>query len=110
MNTVEFPGCCGFLVINGFKGGHPGSDPGDCESKENVNLYLESKEQEYYAKRAGLICILSQPQQDRIGSVFDARKWVLLREINNCKTDTKVYIYLRDLNPTASREKRIFGK
>lgn len=106
----EFPDCCGIIVLNRFKGGHPSSDPDSCMTPSACEKFLAKSEQAYYGQRAGLMAVLSEPQNERIGKVFTSRRWSLLREVNNCRTDVKLYIYFRDMNPTAAREKRIFGK
>lgn len=111
MNVAQLPDCCGILVLNKFKGGHPGSDPDDCVSPEEVGTYLKTQEQEYYGKRAGLMAVLSAPQNKQIGHVFEERLWkILLDGAMNPRTGTKLYMYYRDLNPTEARRKRIFGK
>lgn len=112
MDTEEFPDCCGIIVINRFKGGHPTSDPEDCASIEQVDKYLSRQEKEFYGKRSGLMAILSEPQNSQIGQVFIDRKWVLLYKqagVMNPRTGRKLFIYFRDLNPTEARERRIFG-
>ena len=110
-NTVEFPDCCGFLIINKFRGGHPGANPEDCCSEDDCDKYLQRQEKEYFNKRAGLLAVLSAPQNELLGEVFLNRKWViLLNGKMNPRTGVKVWMYYRDLNYTAARERRIFGK
>lgn len=110
MQTVQLPDCCGILVVNKFKGGHPLSDPEDCVSPEEINAYLKGQEQEHYGKRAGLLAVLSSAQEKQIGSVFVDRFWkALLDGVSNPRTGAKLYMYYRDLNPTEARRKRIFG-
>lgn len=109
-NTTEFPDCCGLIILNKFRGGHPGADEDDCLSEEKTDEFLEKNEKEYFNQRAGLIAVLSEPQNERIGHVFLKRKWELtLNGIMNPRTGTKIYMYYRNLNYTRAREKRIFG-
>lgn len=110
-DSEQFPGCCGLIVIYNYGGGHPGSDPDNCKDPEEVNDYLSEKEQVYYGKRAGLVAVLSEPQNDRVGDVFLSRKWeVLMDGIMNPRTGQRLWMYFRNLNPTESRKKRIFGE
>lgn len=106
---VIFPDCCGFIIINKFKGGHPGADEDSCISTKDLDKYLSGVEKKYFKERAGLLAVLSDPQNERIGSVFRDRKWVLLLKKDNPRTGGKLYMYFRDLNYTEAREKRIFG-
>ena len=107
---VGFPDCCGVIIVNKFKGGHPGSDPDLCIEPDELDIFLTKQEREFYGKRH-LMAILSEPQNERIGDVFLKRKWVLLLNGTvNPRTGQELYIYFRDLNPTPLRHKRIFGK
>lgn len=109
--VIEFPDCCGLIIINKLKGGHPSSDPNDCIKEDALDVYLTKQEQNYYNKRAGLVAVLSESQEDQIGHVFRERKWVALMEgITNPRTGSKLFMYFRNLNPTEARRKRIFGK
>lgn len=109
-NDVQFPDCCGFIVINGFRGGHPGSDPEACVSVTECKAYLKKVEQNYYNKRGGLLAVLSKPQEERIGKVFLERKWkLLLNNHLNPRTGVPLFMYFRDLNDKPLRKKRIFG-
>lgn len=108
---VEFPDCCAFIIVNKFKGGHPGSDPEACITPEALDKYLTKKEQEFYGKRAGLVATLSEVQNNQIGHVFLDRRWkVLCDGVHNPRTGSRIWMYFRDLNPTKAREKRIFGE
>lgn len=108
-NVDEFPDCCGLFIINRFRGGHPGADPNSCMTETAVNKFLSGTEKEHYGTRAGLVAVLSEPQNDRIGKVFLSRKWKLLLDgTSNPRSGVKLYVYFRDLNPSKQREKRIF--
>lgn len=107
--AAQFPDCCGLIVLNKFKGGHPGANPDDCMSEADCNVFLSSSEKKYYNERTGLLVVLSQPQFERLGHLFVKRKWELLFSKNNPRTQTKIYMYFRDLNHTEARQKRIFG-
>jgi hypothetical protein len=109
-DVIQFPDCCGLIVLNKFKGGHPGSDPNDCLSEEDCDSFLEHHEQAQFNKRAGLLAVLSEPQNERLSSVFRRRKWECLLEGKmNPRTNVRLWMYYRDLNYTKAREKRIFG-
>lgn len=111
MQAVEFPDCCGLIIINKFKGGHPGSDVDDCATPEQANQYLEQQEKANFKSRAGLVAVLSQPQQDRLGHVFEKRLWkLILKGVDNPRTNNKIYMYFRELTFTEKREKFIFGR
>lgn len=111
MAAAQFPDCCGVIIISGFGGGHPNSNPSNCVTSTACNDFLEIQEKKHYNARAGLIVILSGPQNDQIGKVFVERKWKLVVDgINNARNDRKLFIYFRDLNHTPQRKKRIFGK
>lgn len=107
---VVFPDCCGLIIVNKFKGGHPSSDPDDCTDEDDLDDYLTDVEQQYYNERSGLLVCLSTQQNERIGHVFLKRKWELLLDgTPNPRTGSKLYLYFRNLNHTKAREKRIFG-
>ena len=108
-DVVTFPDCCGLIVLNRFGGGHPGSDPDNCISEKECENFLSSNEKKYFNERCGLLVVLSEPQNDRLENIFKKRKWELLFAKNNPRTDTKIYMYFRDLNYTEAREKRIFS-
>ena len=108
--VIQFPDCCGLIVLNKFKGGHPGSNPDDCISESECNTFLEANEKKYFNERAGLVVVLSEPQNERLEGLFKKRKWELLRKINNPRTGTTLFMYLRDLNYTEARERKIFGR
>lgn len=106
-----FPDCCGFIVVNKFQGGHPGSNEDSCCAPSTCDKYLGTQEKEYYGKRAGLMAVLSEPQNERLADVFTKRKWkMLLDGIPNPRTDQLLYFWFRDLNPSPARHKRIFGE
>ena len=108
-NATQMPDCCGLIVLNGFKGGHPGSNPEDCLSEKDCDTFLSDSEKKFFNARCGLLATLSEPQNDRLGKVFLKRKWeVLLNGKNNPRTGVRLWMYYRDLNYTVAREKRIF--
>lgn len=110
-SEIVFPDCCGIIVVNKFKGGHPGADPEACDTPDIVDAFLNLVERKYYGNRAGLMAILSSPQNERIGKVFVKRKWKLLQNgLDNPRTGAKLFTYFRDLNPTEQRKRRIFGE
>lgn len=109
-DVTQMPDCCAFIIVHGFKGGHPGADPDACLSPQETGKYLKKTEQSYYNKRSGLIATLSEPQEERIGKVFRDRKWkAIVNGQMNPRTGRKVWMYMRDLNDTPARKKRIFG-
>lgn len=108
-DVTQFPDCCGIIVLNKFKGGHPGANPEDCLSPTDCEKFLKSSEQKYFRERSCLLAVLSEPQNEKIGSVFVRRKWELLFARMNPRTGTRIFMYCRDLNYTAAREKRIYG-
>ena len=108
-DVVQFPDCCGIIILNKFQGGHPGADPENCISEKACNEFLQKQEQQYFQHRAGLMAVLSEPQEGKIGHVFRERKWDLLKEVINPRTNVRIFIYFRDMNYTKAREKRIFG-
>lgn len=108
--ATGFPDCCGLIVLNKFKGGHPGTDPEQCMSEEACDAFLSEHERGQFQKRAGLLAVLSEPQEERLGNVFRNRKWECLLEGKmNPRTNVRLWMYYRDLNFTKAREKRIFG-
>lgn len=107
--AIQFPDCCGIIILNKFHGGHPGAAADSCMSVSACDTFLRKQEQEYFNKRSGLMAVLSEPQNTRIGPVFLERKWVLLKELNNPRTGQRIFMYFRDLNYTEARERRIFG-
>ena len=109
-DVVQFPDCCGFIILNKFRGGHPGANASDCLSVEECRRFLKENEQKYFRERAGLLAVLSEPQNERLGKVFLERKWdILIDGRMNPRTGTRVWMYCRDLNFTAARERRIFS-
>lgn len=108
--VTQFPDCCGFIILNKFKGGHPGANPEDCISEDACRKFLQSNEQKYFKERAGLFAILSEPQNQRLGKVFLERRWeILIDGQMNPRSGTKVWMYHRNLNYTAAREKKIYA-
>lgn len=104
-----FPDCCGIIILNKFLGGHPGASPESCISKTDLRAFLVKQEQEYFNKRAGLMAVLSEPQERQIGEIFRERKYDLIFEKNNPRTGQRIFMYFRDLNFTEARKRRIFG-
>lgn len=107
--VVQFPDCCGLIILNKFKGGHPGANINDCMDEKACEKFLSDNEKKFFKERCGLLVVLSEPQNDKIGHVFLRRKWETLLNEMNPRTGTRLWMYYRNLNHTTARERRIFG-